>query len=178
MIQKFSFSNFGLPLTITNEEGDPYEVEFEHRLVCSCVIDNWIALFFVNWQKKYYINIYDFGLNWLNGDKEINIDDCTFDSSYGNFFKLYHLKEKTIILIYFKSYNSNSLKLKIRNINSDYGFSEKLSKELSEFNFKTNVTLNDFVKLNEERVIFVGLSSTSFQKLIILLIDLYNNYNN
>jgi len=178
ILQKVSFSNFDLSLSITNEGSNPYEVIFEHRLVCSCVIDNWIALFYVNYQKKYYINIYDFGLNWLNENNQINIDDCTFDSSFGNFFKLYHLKEKTIILIYFKSYSSNSLKLKIGNVNSDYSFSEKLSKELTEFNFKTNVTLNDFVKVNEERVIFVGLSSTSFQKLIILLIDLYNNYNN
>jgi len=137
-----------------------------------------IAIFYINWKRQYDINIYNFDLEWLNENNQKILDDCVFDNSFGNFFKCYHLKERFIILIYFKSYNSNSLKLKIGNITQDYSFIDILTKELNEFNFKTNVTINDFVKMNEERFIFVGLSSTSSQLLSILLIDLYNNYNN
>ena len=178
IIQKFSFSDFDLSLSITNENRQQYTVTFEIRLVWSCIIDNLIAIFYVNKEKIYDINIYNFDLEWLNENNQIILDKCDFDDSFGNFFKCYHLKERSIILIYFQSYYSNSLKLKIGNITQDYSFTNILTKELNEFNFKTNVTLNDFVKMNEERFIFVGLSSDSSQVISILLIDLYNNYKN
>jgi hypothetical protein len=141
-----------------------------------------IALFYVNYQKKYAINIYNFDLNWLNkGEgKEIILDQISdFPEGSGIFSKCYHLKERYIILIYFKSQSTNSLQLKIGNINSDYSFTDILTKELNEFYFQTTyVLLNDFVKMDEKRFIFVGLSSTSSRLLSILLIDLFNDYKN
>ena len=126
-----------------------------------------------------YENIYNFELGWLNKDNEIILDQISgFPEGYGIFSKCYHLKDRLIILIYFTSQSSNSLKLKIGNINTDNSFTDILNKELTEFYFKTNDLLNDFVKINEERFIFVGLPSTFSQSLSILLIDLYNNYNN
>ena len=178
IIQKFSFSDFSLSSSIITDE-DPYVINYDNRLVCSCVIDNLIALFYVNWEYKYAINIYNFELGWLNKYNEIILDQISgFPEGYGIFSKCYHLKDRLIILIYFTSQSSNSLKLKIGNINTDNSFTDILNKELTEFNFKTNDLLNDFVKINEERFIFVGLPSTSSQSLSILLIDLYNNYNN
>jgi len=178
ILQKFSFSDFSLSSSITIDQ-DPYVITYDNRLVCSCVIDNLIALFYVNWEYKYAINIYNFELGWLNKNNEIILDQISgFPEGYGIFSKCYHLKDKLIILIYFTSQSSNSLKLKIGNINSDNSFANILNKELNEFNFKTNDLLNDFVKINEERFIFVGLPSTDSRHLSILLIDLYNNYNN
>jgi len=178
MIQKISFSEFSLSPLITTDE-DPYVAYFDNRLVCSCIIEDLISLFYVNNDKKYAINLYNFDLNWLNKYNEIILDQISgFPEGYGIFSKCYHLKERFIILIYFKSQDSNSLQLKIGSINSDYSFTDKLTKELTEFNFKTNDLFNDFVKINEERFIFVGLPSTSSLALSILLIDLYNNYNN
>ena len=181
IIKKLSFSDFSLSPSITTDN-DPYVVTFDNRLVSSCIIDNLIALFYVNYQKKYAISIYNFDLNWLNkGEgKEIILDQISdFPEGYGIFSKCYHLKERYIILIYFKSQSTNSLQLKIGNINSDYSFTDILTKELNEFYFQTTyVLLNDFVKMDEKRFIFVGLSSTSSRLLSILLIDLFNDYKN
>jgi len=57
MIKKLSFSDFSLSPSITIDN-DPYAVTFENRLVSSCIIDNLIALFFVNYQYKYILLVF------------------------------------------------------------------------------------------------------------------------
>jgi len=178
IIKKLSFNDFSLSPSIA-KDNDPYDINFANRLVCSCVLDNLIAVFYINYNKYYAINLYNFDLDWLNKNNEIIIDQIIdFPEGYGIFSKCYHLKERKIILIYFKSQSSNSLKLKIGNISLDYTFTDLLTKELNENNFKTLPLFSDFIKIDEERFIFVGVSSNSSQLLSILLIDLFNDYNN
>ena len=43
-------------------------------------------------------------------------------------------------------------------------------------NLKTDLVLNDFIKLNETRLAFISKKDTN--KLYILLMDLYNDNNN
>ena len=137
-----------------------------------------IFLFFVNSDLKYEIYIYDFSLNKLNSNSIIIDSIYNFNQGYGVFSKCYNIIDNLAIFIYYTNPNTKILKLKIGKIDSDYVFNEMLTKEISEYTFQIDVLLNDFVKVNEERFIYIGLSESTFDTISLLLFDLYNNYNN
>ena len=61
-----------------------------------------IILFFINWEKKYEIYIFDFNLNKLSSGTTIIIDSISdFNDGYGIFSKGYHLKDNFVIFNYF-----------------------------------------------------------------------------
>ena len=176
-LKKFSFSEFTLELTLTSIS-NVYTFSYDNRIVNCFIMNSKIFLFFVNSDLKYEIYIYDFSLNKLNSNSIIIDSIYNFNQGYGVFSKCYNIIDNLAIFIYYTNPNTKILKLKIGKIDSDYVFNEMLTKEISEYTFQIDVLLNDFVKVNEERFIYIGLSESTFDTIFLLLFDLYNNYNN
>ena len=70
-----------------------------------------------------------------------------------------------------------SLKIKIGSI-SDDGFLESFDYKFSNYQFSYDDRINDFIKLNEERLIYVGKNKADNSEFIIFLFDLYNDLKN
>ena len=74
MLQKFSFTEFSLSLTVDSYL-TPYETKtFSHRIVNSFIMDTRIVMLFVNWEKYYEIYIFDFNFILLNNGKVIKFE--------------------------------------------------------------------------------------------------------
>ena len=181
-LQKFSFSSFSLDLEIYSSSG-PINVSFDNRLVSSFIIDYFsptiIVVFYVDSSNNdsdfsYNINIYDFALNY----KGYSFIDSINDFNEGIFSKSFHLKDNFVIFIYYKGLATSSLTINIGTISNGYSFQTKLTTYLNEYYFRTEVRLNEFIKVNDERFIFFAFDQTTLTNMTILLIDLFNGYNN
>ena len=73
----------------------------------------------------------------------------------------------------FRSSHNNELDLKVGYIQEN-NFKTKLHYSFQDYNFYYYDRLNDFVKLRDERLAYLGNSTNSY--LGIILIDLYNNF--
>ena len=181
ILQIISFSGFSLNVTIQSNY-DSAIVSFNNRILSSFIMDSLIILFYVdndNEGKYYKINLYDFDLV-VCGNSEIDrlTDFNEIENETGMFSKCFYLKDKYSIFLYYKGTAKNSLTLKIGQINNNNSFSEILSKSINEYNFQTEVRMNDLVKLNEERLAFLAFKENAFSILTILLFDFYNDYKN
>ena len=186
-VQKISFSGYSLDLTKQSTD-QLITVGCINSISCSFKMDSIIVLLYLDSDMNYAIRIYDFNLNLLNDNNFFILDSLDIDLTSINldgleiFAKCLYLKETIGAFIYYKSLETNSLKLKIGNIYQDennvYCFTIRLVKDLNEFNFQTNILLNDFIKVNDERFVFIALGETASTTITILLIDFYNDYNN
>ena len=183
-LKKLSFSSYSLEVSVQSNE-NPIHTYCYHSMSSSFKMNSIIVLFYLNSEPNYVISIYDYNLNLLNSN--LNIDSITHD--YSNvyyikvFFKCLYLSENLGAFIYYQSVLSgDSLKLKIgnidKNIDNNYIFTEKLAKEINEYSFKIDILLNDFIKVNDKRYIFISLQETATTTITILLIDFYNEYKN
>ena len=109
----------------------------------------------------------------------ININFRYNGYGFGVFFKLIYLGNRDTAMIYYKTNNDNQdlfFQVLIVKLDGDrIKLESKLYLEIKE-NLKTDLVLNDFIKLNETRLAFISTKDTN--KLFILLIDLYNENNN
>ena len=96
------------------------------------------------------------------------------------FLKVFLLKDNLLVFNYY-SYKTN-LKIKLGKLNNSFSFEEKLVANINynetNINLNPEVLLNDCIKINEKRIIFISLSSVDSQIFYILLYDFYNDYNN
>jgi len=81
-------------------------------------MNSWIVVFFINWEKKYGINIYDFNLNWLNKESIPTIDSLNYNfegdtEQYGVFSKSCCLKDNYAFFVYYCSADSTSLRFRL-----------------------------------------------------------------
>ena len=185
-LKKFQFFKFGLDksnsgnpdysLTTSN---DPYvATNLANRIVSCFIMDSEIVVFLLAYDKKYILFIYDFNLVAQNIGNTPEIDQLTnYNAGYGVFSKAYHLENRDAIFIYFTSPNSNALKLKTGTINENkQSFTEKIAKNINEYDFNYEVRLNDFVKIDSKRFVYIGLPNDNSNSAYIILFDLYNNY--
>ena len=180
ILQKLSFSDLNLEM-IPHSNVVRNSIGFNNVPLSTFIIEDMIIVFYVNRNKEYSLDIYDSDLNILNDDdnKKIILDKINnFNVEKNIFSKCLHLKDRLAFFIYYKNLNTNIPTLKIGKINSDFSFSEKITKELYEYKFKTDISLNSLLKVNDERLIFIGLRENTEEEITILLLDLYNNYNN
>ena len=109
----------------------------------------------------------------------ININFRYNGYGFGVFFKLIYLGNRDTAMIYYKTNNDNQdLFFQVLTVKLDgdrIKLESKIYLEIKE-NLKTDLVLNDFIKLNETRLAFISTKDTN--KLFILLIDLYNENNN
>ena len=183
LIKKFSFSDFSFDSVRINSS-EIHEIKFMNRIVSGFIINNTsfqiIVLFYVDKEDSnsyfYKINIYDFNLTKIFYQTIENI--ISYNPGYGLFSKCFHLKDNYVLFIYFNDKNSSSLRINIGKILGNYSYESTLIKGLNEYNFKYNTSSSDAVKVDEGRLIYLAFNDTDLTKLIILLIDLFNDYNN
>ena len=138
-----------------------------------------------NSNNMYIINIYDFNLNLKAEKIQIssyvitNTDD--YNAGYGIFFKSVYIKNYIGAFTYFTNKDrGDSLNIRIGKINinsNSYSFTALVTNKLTSYTFQADIRLNDFLKVNDERLIFISTSS-DYKTLYILFIDLFNEYNN
>ena len=83
-------------------------------------------------------------------------------------------------MVYFKDGNDGTslwfIIYRILKIGTSYDKALLIYKDISVYNFEPNITLNDFIKIDDERLVFI--STIDFTTLYILVFDLYNSYTN
>ena len=131
-----------------------------------------IILFYIS-QPNYQIDIYNFELS--NVASKIEINTMTFTNTKILFFKGLHLIDDIMAFIYFTSILTTSLTLKIGYVENT-AFKTKLTYNFNQFEFESNSQLNDFVKINENRLAYIGQHDDSIFG--IILIDIYNDIKN
>ena len=184
IIKKFVFTSFDLsPLNETTSKSVDISNNGNNRIISSFIIneDEKFVVFFNKNDLKYALNFYDYNLETYGTNKEISNSISNQDSGTGIFFKSTYLVNHLGAFIYFMDGNDGkSLFFKILNLtlgtSSEYTIESKIEKSINSYSFDTSITLNDFLKMNNERLIFI--STLSFTTLYILIFDLYNNYNN
>ena len=182
--QQFSVKKFGIK-TFNLDNSDVAKIKTVsynrfNRIVSGFIMeeDDIIVVFYMDPTPKYYLNYYDFELNILAEkiDINMNIQDPFYD---GIFFKGIYLKEKYSALMYFLKHNDGkTLYLEILDLRltvGNYGFNSILKKNINQYYFATYISLNEFLKINNE--ILVYISTTQYNNLYILFLDLYNNYS-
>ena len=177
-VKKFGLRSFSLDKsdvdkikTITNNR--------YNRIVNGFIMeeDNIIIVFYMDNDLSYFLNFYDYDLNILAEKISINmiVEDPFYD---GIFFKGVYLKEKYSALIYFLKHNKGTtLYLEILDFKlstGNYGIKSILKKNIDKYNFATVISLNEFLKINSERLVYI--STTNYKNLYILFFDLYNKY--
>ena len=78
-VKKFSFSSFTLSDNKVQTNSDQYALTFNHRVSSGFIMNSWIVVFFIDWEKKYAIDIYDYNLNWLNKDNIPTLDQLNYN---------------------------------------------------------------------------------------------------
>ena len=173
IIQKLSFSDFSLnSLQIIKTQ--TISIGKDHRSVCGFIMNENIIVFYLDKNYAnyyYYINIYDYNL--IRIIKKIEIGKAYLLESYGKFFKGLHVNNNLMAFSYLN--DQYYLEFKIGSLNTDYSFSSKFKEMIDEF--FSFALLNDFIKLNDKRLVYVGVKYNDDSKFSIILFDLYDNYN-
>ena len=183
LLKKFQFSQFGLENSnsdyLLTSTSNSYNANgYNNRIVSCFIMGSEIVVFLVGFNYKYILFIYDFDLSAQNIGNTPEIDSFSnYNKGVGVFSKAYHLENRDAIFIYFSSPSSSDLKLKTGTISSDKkSFTAKITKNINEYNFNSNVLLNDFVKIDSKRFVYIGLPSDGYKSIYIVLFDLYNDY--
>ena len=193
-IQKFSIQSFdtsGFNIIKT----ELFYTNFNNRIVSSFLMKNRniLVLFYLKClnteekkfeNAKYSIRFYNYDLV-LKNEIIISENDITEPrSGDGLFFKGFHLKNDYASFIYYtKGYNDLTIQFNISYIEEiDEGFTFKNKNEfVLSGKYTSDITLNEFIKINDERLVFITTEKVSEAptfKLYIFLFDLYNNYEN
>ena len=133
--------------------------------------------------KKYNYNVYNLdNLNLICERKELFADTLITDGrgkdgkGHGLFFKIIYLGNKDSAIVYFLDNHDDKIlrfqSLMIYKKDSCFAFYSKIYMEIND-NLKTDLVLNDFIKITDTRLAFISTKGES--SLYILLIDLYNN---
>ena len=109
-------------------------------------------------------------------EKEVSIekiakDDGTDEANpgYGIFFKAIYLRDEYVAFIYFKKTDGTTLKFRIMYIANNYSFSNKINKDISSYSFDTSIIMNEFYKIDAQKLLFV--STISRQTLVLMFFD-------
>ena len=166
-LKMISFSNFNFDNIIINSAVQKRSSSLS-RVVNSFQMNENIILIYLEGNHLYY-NIYDLELKEISTYKQI--DKSGVLEANGVFFKGVHIKNNIIGLMLFNETNGASLKIKIGSISGD-GFLESFDYKFSNYQFSYDDRINDFIKLNEERLIYVGKNKADNSEFIIFLFDL------
>ena len=149
-----------------------------NRIVSSYFMNSLIVLFYLDRTPNFVVRIYDFGLAQKGSDSVLGaLDSSDYSIGDGHFFKSIHLKNNIGAFVYYKGETKYNPIILIGDINDNYSYTNKITKEITEYNFQTNLLLNDLIKINDNRFSFIT-TSTERTQLYVLLFDLYNNDSN
>ena len=179
-IIKFGFKSFKFDNEYINEIKTENYNRY-NRIVNGFIMeeDNIIVVFYMDNSKWYNFNFYDFDLNLLA--EKITIGSQILDTYYdGIFFKGIYLQKKYSAIMYFLKHNDGkTLHLEILEMKlseGNYGYKNILKKHINQYDFSTSITMNEFLKINNERLVYISTTKYNYNDLYILFFDLYNNY--
>ena len=178
-LSKFSFTS----LNNYSMEREEFEVNYDDRIVSAIYMEKYgaqIVVFFIkNGASAYYMRLHNVEtLEYeTNKEKQLyeidNADD--FYPGYGIFFKAIYLQDEYISFIFFtKKDDGKSLKFSILYLNNDFSFSYKQLLDINSFEFDTSIIMNEFYKINNERLLFV--STLGKETLVLMFFDTYDWY--
>ena len=171
-ISKFSFSSFAFDTSkVSTKEVEG--IKYSDRVITGFIIDElkYVAVIFVkNYdnKNKFLIRYYDFDLN-SNYNDYIKLFDFGLDNlveGHGIYYKAIYLSNYYLAFAYFSNKNNAySFNIKIlqlyRNSNlADFG--TILEKALSDYELSTDITLNEFIKYDDERLVFISNKNTEY----------------
>ena len=181
-IKKFIFPNF-----IGNIE-EQKKITISHssyvRITSSIIYDYYdiITVFLIKSDVffptyyNFYVLFYDYDLNEIQNiffGLEIIIPN---EFKNGFFFKVCYLYNKYSSLITFL--DSNRFQFRILSLDKSddgqYSFSDKISWLNRDLVLNPDITLNEFLKIDNNRLVF--LSTINYEKLSIIFFDLYKNF--
>ena len=177
-IKKFGFTSFSLYNydNIKNVDSDYYISIY--RTINAFLIeeDEILAIFFVNNNNALLIYFYDYEIECKGYN---SIDDIKDYSGKEAFFKSFYLDNYLAVLIYFYDLETEtSLVIKLLSIiksnDQVYNAFSKFGRNINEYQFRIDAILNDFVKINNEKLVFI--STRDSYTLFILFFDFYENY--
>ena len=182
-VKKFSFSSFSLDNNNMQTNSDQYALSFNHRVSSGFIMNDWIVVFFIDWEKKYALDIYDYNLNWLNKNSIPTLDQLNYNfegdsEKPGVFSKSCYLKDNYAFFIYYLSDAGNSLKFKLLQLTGVSSYTKKISQTFSDYNLDPEIRMNELVRINEERLAFIAMPINNKKMIYIFLIDFFDNYNN
>ena len=171
-IKRFGLSdtNFGL----VEEKKISIEYNEINRITSSLIYDycRILAVFYMpDEEYKLQVNLYDYDLTLKNNLTISDIIEPFFGD--GPYFKACILSEGYTGFIYFINgyrYTFEILYLKTEN----YTYEKKVEYNENDYTLNHLITLNEFLKIDEERMVF--LSTNENRILYIIMFDLYNDY--
>ena len=179
-LSKFKFTSLDSH-EVTNKE---FFNNYDNRIVSAIMIERYdsIFIFFLKTNPAtYYLRTHS--LDDLSQKSEVSLykiaDDQGNDNANpgeGIFFKALYLRFEYVAFIFFTGKNQGtSLILIIYFFESIYSYKERIKKYINNYNLDTNITMNDFYKINEEKLLFV--SNIGKTELIIMFFDTCDWYN-
>ena len=187
--QYFSIKRFGLQLfdfnSINNEHRITNNNNQYNHIINGFIMeeDSIIVVFYMHHYYpsniKYNLNFYDFDLNVLRD--QISIGSQVQDPFYdGIFFKGLYLYQKYAAIMYFLKHNDGkTLYLEILNMNfvvGNYGINSLFKKNINKYDFATYISLSEFLKIDNDRLVYISTTST-YNNLYIIFFDFYNTYS-
>ena len=181
-LSRFYFTSLTNYEMLTKE----FDVNYDNRIVSAFYMDKYnphqFVIFFVKkGTTSYYMRTHNVDdLEFVEGKEKWidNLKDNNGDNGYpgyGIFFKALYLSYEYAAFIYFTCRDDGtSLKFKILYINSDFSWSAKKSKDISSYSFDTSITMNEFYKIDEERLLFV--STIGKTSLVLMFFDTFDWY--
>ena len=191
-IKKFALNSFDLE-NYEKIETKSFRDNFNNRIVSSFIFPDKeiLALFYMKSvnnavksfiHAKFAVKFYDFDLNEKNEIFLTTNDISDPRNSEGVFFKGLYLKEDYAALLYYvKGLGNTIIQFDVSQLienNGEYSFSKKIDFQ-NTYGYISDITTNEFIKINDERLAFFTtkkISGTDKYELHISLFDLYNNY--
>ena len=138
-----------------------------------------IVCFYQNEKNKKY-NILTFNESFANTSQSYT-QLIEASEEYNLFYKAIHLKEEIGAFIYFiNSDDKNpifSLKICYHKDNKFYDYNDFGNVVLNKMEFISNAMLNDIIKINDNKICYIGPSPNK-ESLNIVILNIYNNDNN
>ena len=172
VIKKFNIPDYNAGPVKINKIGDIQTKEV--RITSAIIFENshTLAIFFLPYSSNnlyYHTNFYDYDLN------QRGVFDFPETVNYmlndGAFFKAVNLYDNYAAFLYFISETNYCLRILYFNA---YGFNYEIYYNDNTYALLHLITLNDFVKINENRLALI--STREGYELFIILYDFYINY--
>ena len=176
-IKRFGLSNFNFDSFI---EATPIPVQITNgkRITSSIIIDYYdlIAIFYMR-TSRIKANFYNYDLEY-KGTSEIGGYNgmSVFQYPDGLFFKSCYLYDQYIAFFYFHNEDSYFNILFLSNESESYSLSIINSFYFSSITLMPNITMNEFLKIDNDRLIFLTYREITLNYIIFILFDLYNNF--
>ena len=173
-IKRFGFRNFDFNSIVDYGEF-PFNFNRGTRITSSIIIDyyNVLAIFFIHSDYDYYyVSFYSFELNELRSKEVYPISSSSYSHADGIFFKSIYIYYQYIAFLFFV--DNYQYHLNIYYVTGNFELDGRLEYSDSHM-FLSDIALNDFIKIDDDRLVFISTETPEQPKLLYLIFfDLYD----